>query len=130
MMRSIFFLTLFLSGCAPLRAIELLGQPFIKGVALGLFSPDKDYGYEKELDEIKALHANYISLVVNINQDSVSSSGVYLSSTTSSSATIDRVTAAAHARGMSVFLFPIIYIVDVQPGKWRELRPRVFVRSG
>ncbi len=102
---------------APVRAAA--DPAFIKGVALGLFSPDRNYAYDREIEQIKALGANYISLVISIHQDNIYSDGVYLSPATPSNDTISRVAAAAHARGMSVFLFPIIYIVDVRPGRWR-----------
>lgn len=93
--------------------------PFIKGVALGLYAQDPAYSYEHEIDQIKGLNATYISLVVNVYQDAVSSAGVYIAPRTPSHDTIARVAAVAHRRGLSVFLFPIIYVVDVRPGKWR-----------
>ncbi|MEW6363263.1 MAG: hypothetical protein AB1714_01345 [Acidobacteriota bacterium] len=95
------------------------GSPFMRGVALGLFSQDRSYNYEREIDQIKALNANYISLVVNMVQDNVKSEGVYRPESAPSDETIARVAAVAHSRGLSVFLFPIIYVVDVRPGKWR-----------
>jgi len=109
------------AGCLllTLSAAAAAEEPFIKGVALGLFSHVKGYSYERELDEIKRLNANAISLVVNINQGSVYSETVSPSPAAASPETIARVAAGAHARGMSVFLFPIIYIIDVRPGKWR-----------
>ncbi len=83
-----------------------------KGVNLFPFSSDVLASNEvavEELDEIKALGANWVVINFLIEQDNRSSNEVYATNhTTPTPAALTTFIRAAHARGLAVFLKPVV----------------------
>lgn len=80
---------------------------------------------EAALDEIAALGATDVALVVAWGQRDVRAAEVAPSSVTVSDEVIRAAIDAAHARGLRVLVFPILVLEVVRTGEWRgTLRPR------
>lgn len=92
-----------------------------RGVALGLFAEDVSFSYTPLLQEIAALGASHVALVVPLYQTHAGSVGLRwhtrLSPTVGATAEAVR---AAHRLGLSVTLFPIVRLEAPRaPGEWR-----------
>lgn len=115
-------------GCGA-AAPELARPPsFQRGVALGLFataSDDPVAEYESLLDEIHALGATDVSLVVTWIQDDVRASAVQSDLRyTASDETLAHLIRYAHRLGMRTLLFPILRLVHRSAEEWRgTIRP-------
>jgi glycosyl hydrolase family 113 len=98
-----------------------LAAPIQRGVALGLFSEDPDFRYERMLDEIAALGATDVSLVVPWYQHDVRSTRIERHPRfTPPDATVLRVLAGARQRGLRVLLYPILRLeYAATPLEWR-----------
>jgi Glycoside Hydrolase Family 113 len=113
---------------APLLVLLLLGPARAdKGVALGLFAEDPGWSYRPLLDEIKALGADHVELVVAWYQEDVAAVevGDHPRYTAPESA-VRRAVRDAHRAGLKVLLFPIVRLTTQHhAGEWRgTLRPR------
>lgn len=99
----------------------LIAAPVERGVALGLFSEDADFRYERLLDEIVALGATDVSIVVPYYQHDVRSTRIGPHPRfTPPPATIRRVLDAARRRGLRVLLYPILRLeFAATPQEWR-----------
>jgi hypothetical protein len=91
-----------------------------RGVALGLFAEDVGFSYTPLLEEIAALGATHVALVVPMYQVNGSSSKLRWHTRLSPSmgATAEAVR-AAHRAGLAVTLFPIVRLETPRPGEWR-----------
>jgi hypothetical protein len=99
----------------PLRLLLLM-----KGIALGLYGGD--YGHM--LDEITAVGADHVSLVVSWKQHDVRATKLAPFDGTLPDDKLRDVIRMARARALKVFLFPIIEVEVRKPGEWRgTLRP-------
>jgi hypothetical protein len=89
-------------------------------VALGLFAEDISFSYTPLLEEIAALGATHVALVVPMYQTNGTSSKLRWHTRLSPSmgATAEAVR-AAHRAGLSVTLFPIVRLETPRPGEWR-----------
>ena len=88
-------------------------------MALGLWAPIDRAALARALDEIAALGATDVALVMAWRQRDVTSTAVAAGA---GSATDDDVAAAldlAAARGLAATLFPIVILDVVAPGQWR-----------
>ncbi len=96
------------------------------GVVLALHSRDEGYDYSRELDEIRALGARWVGLVVAARVASVDAVRVPRRRPRAPSlARVALTMRAARERGLAVFLMPIVLIEDPGPDDWRgALRPR------
>jgi hypothetical protein len=97
-----------------------------KGVALGLFAEDPGWSYRPLLDEIVALGADHVELVVAWYQKDVTATevGEHPRYTAPESA-VRRAVRDAHRAGLKVLLFPIVRLEVARPGEWRgSLAPR------
>jgi hypothetical protein len=105
----------------PAPAPSPRGAPALRGVALGLFSADRNYNYERELSEAAALGSSYVSVVVTYFQRDVTSTKIYSDRTqTPSKATLRRTLQQAGERGLSVLLFPYVRVAErPSPNHWR-----------
>ena len=101
--------------------LALLATPVERGVALGLFSEDVDFRYDRLLDEIVALHATDVSIVVPWYQHDVRSTGIGRHPRfTPPDKTVLRVLHEARARGLRVLLYPILRLeYAATPLEWR-----------
>jgi hypothetical protein len=98
-----------------------------RGVALGLFSEDAGWSYGGLLDEIAALGADHVELVVPWYLHDVHASDIHdHPRLTPPRAAIVRTIREAHARGLEVLLFPIVRLeVQKNSDEWRgTLAPR------
>jgi hypothetical protein len=92
-----------------------------RGVALGLFAEDVSFSYAPLLEEIAALGATHVSLVVPIYQAHAASVKLRFHTRLSPTmgATAEAVR-AAHRAGLAVTLFPIVRLEAPRaPGEWR-----------
>ena len=101
------------------------GKAFRRGVSLGLFvsatDPEIRRGhYRTLLDEIRATGASDISLVVRWSQRDVEANKVESGQGVSvEDAVLEEVMALARARGLRVFLLPILTVRRLGEGQWR-----------
>lgn len=91
-----------------------------RGVALGLFAEDVSFDYGPLLDEIAALGASHVALIVPFYQEHGASVALALHTRLSPSleATAEAIR-AARRRGLEVTLFPIVRLLHPRPGEWR-----------
>ena len=94
--------------------------PFQKGMVLGIFSKtDPDY-FRTNLEEIRKLGVDSVSLIVPKIQKDVHSTGFYDDPwVTPSEESLRLAVREAHRRGMRVFLMPIVYLEVLKEGEWR-----------
>ena len=94
--------------------------PRQRGVALGLFAEDVSFSYGPLLEEIAALGATHVALVVPLYQSDGASVRLRLHTRLSPSlaATAEAVRAAKRA-GLEVTLLPIVRLETPRPGEWR-----------
>lgn len=99
----------------------------VRGVSLGLFSEDGGWSYGPLLDELAALHATDVALVVPLYQQDVESTAVgYHPRFSPPLYAVQRTIREARARHLRVLLFPIVRLVETHGrNEWRgTLRPR------
>ncbi|MCP4606724.1 MAG: hypothetical protein GY847_40485 [Proteobacteria bacterium] len=100
--------------------------PKQRGIALGLYSEDPNWSYIDMLDEMKAVGASHVAIVVpwylkNAQDEKIFDHPRF----TVPMHTVKRTIKDARARGMKIFLFPILRVEDQSDGGWRGvLKPR------
>ncbi|MCG8419504.1 MAG: hypothetical protein MJE77_16355, partial [Proteobacteria bacterium] len=103
------------------------GPPAVRGIALGLY-PDgrKNVArFDRMIDEIADVGANYVALVVTWAQRDVNSIRIAAGPETIDDATLRHAIDRAHQRELDVLVFPIVTVRKLSPGQWRgTLRPR------
>jgi hypothetical protein len=112
-------LAVFIGLGGPARALD-------RGVSLGLFAEDPGWSYRPLLDEIRALGADHVELVVAWYQKGVASTGIYSHPRfTAPDEAVRRAIRDARAAGLKVLLFPIVRLESpASPKEWRgTLRP-------
>jgi hypothetical protein len=112
------------AGAEP-PTVRTAKPPVQRGVALGLYSEDPDWSYVDMLDEMVAAGASHVAIVVPYYMKDYRSFTIYRHPRFSAPmSTIERTIADARARGLTVFLFPILRLEDESGGNWRgNLRP-------
>lgn len=109
-------------GLPPPRA---RGPEFRRGVALGLFASavgreDRSAIYDVLLDEIRDVGATDVELVVRWAQADVGAGEIAAApSVSTDDAELREVIDRIHARGLRVFLMPIVHVEERADGKWR-----------
>lgn len=95
--------------------------PALRGAALPLWSrrDDLQAWAEARLDELVAIGATHVELIVMAQQDDGKSSEVTPSPKSPSEAELRAVIAAAHHRKLGVVLLPIIELLQLRDGDWR-----------
>ncbi|MBH23484.1 MAG: hypothetical protein CMH57_03265 [Myxococcales bacterium] len=113
-----------------LPAAQARPEGFRRGVSLGLFVSERDprarrFYYEQLLDEIREVGATDVSLVVRWSQRDVQATAIApLEGVTSGDDVLTEVIALARARGLRVFLMPILHLGSRRRGQWRgTLKP-------
>lgn len=92
-----------------------------RGVALGMFAEDVSFSYAPLLDEIAALGASHVALVVPIYQEHGASTKLALHTRLSPSlAAVAEAIRAARRANLEVTLFPIVRLLSPRdPMEWR-----------
>lgn len=101
--------------------------PPLRGAALPLWSAraDRVAWATARLDELVAIGATAVELVVMGRQESVVSDEVTRAPSAPSDEALREIIAAARARGLQVALLPIVELEQLGPGQWRgALAPR------
>jgi hypothetical protein len=105
---------------AEARATELAGRSDLQGVVLGVYSDRDGDRWERELDEIAALGAKHVLIVVQEAMTDVAATEIgprdWL---TPSTGRLAEVLAGARKRGLGIVLMPTLYIEDTGEGQWR-----------
>lgn len=116
---------------APEAPIEPLPASWRRGVALGLFSSAKDPAEQRAhytllLDEIAAVGATDLSLVVRWSQADIYAAAIAADpKVTTPDDQLIWVIEQAKARGLAVFLMPILNLERRDAGQWRgRLAPK------
>ena len=114
-----------LALCAPASAQTTAHPPAQRGVALGLYSEDPNWSYVDMLDEMVAVGTTHVAIVVPYYMKDYRSHEIYKHPRFSAPmSTIERTVGDARARGLEVFLFPILRLEDESNGNWRgNLQP-------
>jgi hypothetical protein len=95
--------------------------PRQRGVALGLFAEDVSFSYAPLLNEIAALGASHVALVIPIYQTDAASSDLFLHTRLSPTLeTVADTVRVAQRIGLEVMLFPIVRLSAPRtPSEWR-----------
>jgi len=94
--------------------------PAQRGVALGLYSEDPEWSYVDMLDEMVAVGTSHVAIVVPYYMKDYKSFAIYRHPRLSAPmSTVERTIADARARGLTVFLFPILRLENESGGNWR-----------
>lgn len=114
-----------------LSAVGARPATFRRGVSLGLFASTTDVVKQHEiygelLDEIVAVGATDLSLVVRWQQTTVEDTAIIsLPGLTAPDTLLEWVIKQANTRGLRVFLMPILHIKERKMGVWRgTLKPK------
>ena len=110
------------SSAEPLPSRRRVNRdPVQRGVALGMFAEDVSFSYARLLDEIAALGASHVALVVPLYQTHAASTELRWHTRFSPTleAIADTIRDARRA-GLEVTLFPIVRLSDPRsPNEWR-----------
>jgi len=108
--------------------VSATGAPPVRGMALGLWgagergervdAPDPGR-FDRALDEIAALGATHVALVVTWSQRDVRDVRVAPGDRTIDDATLRHAIERARRAGLAVLVFPILTLDRVSPGEWR-----------
>ena len=100
-------------------------DPFFRGMAFGLFSRGESTYIREQLDEMRGLGIDSVSLVVpKATPDTRSQTFVDDRWATPRDEALRSAARLAHERGMRVLLFPLVHVQTLDTGEWRgTLRP-------
>jgi hypothetical protein len=95
-------------------------EPFVRGVALGLFASDPEWDYGPLVDEIRARGATDVLVVVTAYQsDRFASDIAPRHGHSPSEATVDRTLRQVRRGGMRAALMPVVRLQKRDPHEWR-----------
>jgi hypothetical protein len=104
---------------APAVGAPLTGLPY-RGVGMQIQRVDWIDRYEQSIDEIAALGADTVSLVVDARQENGSSNRIYLDMRlTPSPEQLGRLIQHARGKGLRVILMPIVLLDAPRDNEWR-----------
>ena len=102
------------------RTADRATERFVRGVALGLFSGDRDWDYGALIDEIRARGATDVLVVVNAVQSDRFSSDIRMRPGHSpSEVTLARTLHQVREAGMRAALMPVVRLAERQSHEWR-----------
>ncbi|MFQ5669946.1 MAG: hypothetical protein ACE5HD_05430 [Acidobacteriota bacterium] len=110
------------TGLTPLPPRSRVGEvPFQKGMVYGIFSRSGAEFHRRNLQAMRNLGVNSVQIVVPRSMDSVFSTTLSDADpmVTPSRESLAQAVREAHRLGMRVFLFPIIYVQDLEQEEWR-----------
>lgn len=104
----------------------LATAPFIKGVAIGLYFENDKLRFEQMVDEVAALGASHVELVVQWVQEDIHATEILPDRLeTIPDLRLVQVTRHARSRGLEVVLLPILHLRQRRKGEWRgKLDPK------
>jgi hypothetical protein len=105
------------SAC-PVTASHLRA-PAHRGVALGLWPELSADAIARSLDEIAALGATDVGLVIGWRQVDINANQIAPGSVTSDDTVLAAAIDGARARGLAATVFPILVLDRTGPGQWR-----------
>lgn len=95
-------------------------RPFMKGISLGMYFQDQTFDYDEFLYDIKRLGASHVGFVISWYQKDVRSTKIERHpAKTVSDARLITTILQARARGLRVFLLPIVRLKERGPDDWR-----------
>ncbi len=123
---SLILLLTVLVAASPGTSTKTSSPPGQRGIALGLYSEDPNWSYVNMLDEMKAVGASHVAIVVPWYMKTAQDVEIFDHPRfTVPMHTVRRTIKDARARGMKIFLFPILRVEDQSDGGWRgALKPR------
>ncbi len=103
------------------KPLQTSHEPRQRGVALGLFAEDVSFSYAPLLQEIVALGASHVALVIPLYQTNGASTELRLHTRLSPTLeTVADTVRAAQRLGLEVTLFPIVRLLSPRtPTEWR-----------
>lgn len=109
-----------LAGPGSVRRTDQRPRPFIKGMALGHYTDIKPAHLDAKLKEISGLGVSHVSLVVSWSMEHVNATNISprLGYVTPDNV-LRRMIRQVKAKGLSVFLFPILDVRKRKIGQWR-----------
>ena len=104
-----------------LLALALFTPPTLRGltVAPHFEGVRTQAGLDAQVDEVAALGANQLQIVVQWGQHDIRSSAIAPYQWGTDDEEIRRVIRHAHRRGLGVLLFPIVHVAQKARGEWR-----------
>ncbi|MFN7976071.1 MAG: hypothetical protein U0166_27680 [Acidobacteriota bacterium] len=89
-----------------------------RGIVLGLYASDPGFDYAVSLDEIRAMHASTVLLLVTIDQATIETPrpGPF---SAAGERVLRRVLRQARERELRVAVLPIVAVKELAVGKWR-----------
>ncbi|MFQ5767525.1 MAG: hypothetical protein ACE5ID_06020 [Acidobacteriota bacterium] len=124
------FLALGLVACSPPKStfpplprtpLGAAGRPFQKGMVYGIFSRAGESFHRRNLKELANLGINSIEIVVPRSIPSIYSTELAGADpmVTPSRTSVTQAIRQAHRQGLAVFLFPILFVQDLEGEEWR-----------
>ncbi len=107
--------------------VRRLKRPFMRGVSLGMYFKTQDFDYDQFLKDISDAGASHVGFVISWYQKDVRSGTIERDpQKTVSDARLIQTIHQARARGLQVFLLPIIRLRERGPDDWRGvIKPTV-----
>jgi hypothetical protein len=108
----------------PLRLAPMDGLPY-RGVVIQVGRVDDLSGYERCIDEIAAVGADTVSIVVDVRQENGSSTQIFIDQRyTATAAQLTSLVKYAKSRKLRVLLMPIVLLHNPRGNEWRgTLKP-------
>lgn len=104
----------------PPRPGRAFRRSFVRGVAVGLYTPTPGLEHKQMFKEIKALGATHVSLVTSWRQEHIRSVSIRPDPVeTYSDEEVRRVIREARAARLKVMFFPILHLHRRRSGEWR-----------
>lgn len=102
-------------------------RPFMRGMSLGMYFKSQDFDYDQFLKDIKEAGASHVGFVISWYQKHVKATRIERDELkTVSDARLIQTIHQARARGLQVFLLPIVRLRERGPEDWRGvIKPTV-----
>lgn len=118
-----------LSRSKPIRPdwVRRMKRPYMRGVSLGMYFKSQDFDYDLFLKDIKEVGASHVGFVISWYQKNVKATRIVRDKQrTVSDARLIQTIRQARARGLQVFLLPIVRLKERGPDDWRGvIKPTV-----
>lgn len=100
--------------------VRRIQRPYMRGISLGMYFKTQDFDYDQFLKDIKDMGASHVGFVISWYQKDVRSTRIVRDARrTVSDARLIQTIRQARARGLQVFLLPIVRLKERGPDDWR-----------